>query len=276
MVSPIGPMMIRRRPRGHWCEPATAATTTSPASPLPPKTRSTYTPSIRIAVRTRHHRSCRGPAARSTRPRFEADDWPALLCRRRHESMEDVGCRRFLGFRFRSTSGMPAVRRQAHPAHGAHSPSVEDPDVRTPCRRAAPHACAPASTSQPELLARGLRWIVPLLRTGSDTARRRRTLRLLTTAIREVNEYADVTVIPVELTGLNVPCYLPGWLSRVPCQRRLPRSWAEARLTEPSRRDGYPSSIATPSRHALTTSSTRWYTCARADSRSTPDMSSVS
>src|SRR6185295_12708865 len=128
---------------------------------------------------------------------------------------------------------MPAVRRQAHPAHGAHSPSVEDPDVRTPCRRAAPHACAPASPSQPELLARGLRWIVPLLRTGSDTARRRRTLRLLTTAIREVNEYADVTVIPLEL---NVPCYLPGWLSHVPCQRRLPRSWAEARLTEPSRR----------------------------------------
>ena len=220
MVSPIGPMMIRRRPRGHWCEPATAATTTSPASPLPPKTRSTYTPSIRIAVRTRHHRSCRGPAARSTRPRFEADDWPALLCRRRHESMEDVGCRRFLGFRFRSTSGMPAVRRQAHPAHGAHSPSVEDPDVRTPCRRAAPHACAPASTSQPELLARGLRWIVPLLRTGSDTARRRRTLRLLTTAIREVNEYADVTVIPVELTGTECSVLL-AWLAE---SRPLPTS----------------------------------------------------
>ena len=53
---------------------------------------------------------------------------------------------------------------------------------------------------------------MPLLRTGSDTARRRRTLRLLTTAIREVNEYADVTVIPVELTGTECSLLL-AWLA---------------------------------------------------------------
>jgi hypothetical protein len=109
-------------------------------------------------------------------------------------------------------------RRTLHTAHIV--PQSRTRDVRTPCRRAAPHACAPASPSQPELLARGLRCIVPLLRTGSDTARRRRTLRLLTTAIREVNEYADVTVIPVELTGTECSVLL-AWLAE---PRPLPTS----------------------------------------------------
>ena len=52
--------------------------------------------------------------------------------------------------------------------------------------------------------------------------------------------------------------------------------WTDPRRVRSGRRspvrgrslcDGYPSSIATPSRHALTTSSTRLSTCARADSR---------
>jgi hypothetical protein len=110
---------FRRRRRGQWCEPATAATTTSTSSPLSPQTRSTYTPSIRIAVRTRHHRSRRGPADRSTRPRFEADDWPPVLCSRCHETMEDVGCRRFLDFRFGQHPACPQCggKRTLHTAH---------------------------------------------------------------------------------------------------------------------------------------------------------------
>jgi len=83
------------------------------------QTRSTYTPSFRIAVRTRHHRSRRGPADRSTRPRFEADDWPAELCSRCHETMEDVGCRRFLDFRFGQHPACPQCggKRTLHTAH---------------------------------------------------------------------------------------------------------------------------------------------------------------
>ena len=56
-----------------------------PTPPFVPRTGgSQYSPSIRY------------------RPslRFEADDWPAVLCRRCHETVEDGGCRRFLDFRF--------------------------------------------------------------------------------------------------------------------------------------------------------------------------------
>ncbi len=211
--------MIRRRCRGQWCEPATAATTTSTSSPLPPK------PDLRT-----HRRSVsqsgpdttdRAADRRIAVPALDLKLMTGRLCcaaaaTRPWKTSVAAGS---------STSDSVNIRHArsaaaAHPAHGAHSPSVEDPDVRTPCRRAAPHACAPASPSQPELLARGLRWIVPLLRTGSDTARRRRTLRLLTTAIREVNEYADVTVIPVELTGTECSVLL-AWLAE---SRPLPTS----------------------------------------------------